>query len=105
MLRFAPETIISTRLDELQTTASFLCSLDGQISSTRLNEALKGRRDLKPDDVTRLLALTQRLIEIRDALCPLPISFDRPGDVRFLLEGLSADRERIRKAISDLFQG
>ncbi len=98
------ETRIKDRLNELQTTTSFLAALDGRISNSRLSEALRGLRDLENADATRLLALTQRMIELRDAFAPVPISWRTPTDVRWMLDNLTANTEEVREAVLQLFR-
>ena len=100
----AAEVRIQDRLNELKTTAAFLCKLDGRIGTTRLNRALRGLQDLENADAVRLLALTQKLIDLRDAFAPLPISWENPTDVRYLLENLTASNEEIQQTVLQLFR-
>jgi hypothetical protein len=100
----AAEVRIQERLDQLGASVSFLSALDGRISNSRLNQALRGLKDLELNDAQRILALTARLIELRDAFAPVPISWDRPRDTRWLLENLTATTEEIRKTILTLFR-
>src|SRR5438034_517090 len=92
----AAETRIKDRLNELQTTTAFLAALDGRISNTRLSDALRGLRDLENEQALRLLALTQKMIDLRDAFAPVPISWRNPTDVRWMLENLTASTDEIR---------
>jgi len=96
------ESRIESRLRELRTTVSFLAALDG-ISNTRLNQALRGHRPLETTDGIRLNDLTLRLVELRDAFAPLPISFSNPEEIRGLLT-VTKTPEEIREIVSKLFQ-
>jgi hypothetical protein len=96
------ESRIESRLRELRTTVSFLAALDG-ISNTRLNQALRGHKPLDTKDGIRLNDLTLRLIELQDAMRPLPISFQNVEEVRGLL-AVTKKPEEIREIISKLFQ-
>jgi hypothetical protein len=97
------ESRLQGRLDELGTTASFVSALDGRISNTRLSQALRGLKHLDNLDAIRLLALTSRLIELQDALRPIPLSLASPQTVKILLEHLTATPDEIRKAVAALF--
>jgi hypothetical protein len=100
----AAEVRIQDRLDELKTTAAFLCKLDGHIGTTRLNRALRGLQDLENSDAIRLLTLTQRLVDLRDAFAPVPVSWENPTDIRWMLENLTASTEEIQQAVLQLFR-
>lgn len=97
------ESRIESRLRDLRTTVSFLCSLDGRISNTRLNQALRNHRPLDPLDGSRLNALTLKLVELADAMHPLPIDFSDPEAVRGLLE-IKKSPEEIRGIVDMLYQ-
>ena|ERR1700731_139492 len=97
------ESRIESRLRELHSNCSFLAALDGKISQTRLNQAMRGHRRLDTADGNRLNELTLRLFELRDAFNPLPISFLNPEEVRVLLN-IRATSNEIREIISKLFQ-
>jgi hypothetical protein len=100
----AAENRISVRLNELRTTETFLCRLDGRIGTTRLNKALRGLQDLDNEQARRLLALTQRLLDLRDAFAPLPISWENPADVKYMLDNLTSSPEEIQQTILQLFR-
>jgi hypothetical protein len=100
----AAEVRIQDRLDELKTTAAFLCKLDGYIGTTRLNRALRGLQDLENSDAIRLLTLTQRLVDLRDAFAPVPVSWENPIDIRWMLENLTASTQEIQQAVLHLFR-
>jgi hypothetical protein len=100
----AAETRIKDRLNELQTTTAFLAALDGKISNTRLSDALRGLRDLENEQALRLLTLTQKMIEVRDAFAPVPLAWSKPNDVRWMLDNLTASPKEIRQTVLQLFR-
>lgn len=97
------ESRIEGRLRDLRTTVSFLCALDGRISNTRLNQALRNHRPLDPKDGNRLNALTLRLVELADAMRPIPVDFGNPEEIRALL-AIQKSPEEIRAIVAQLFQ-
>jgi hypothetical protein len=98
------ENRIKSRLNELGATADFLSSLDGQISGSRLSQALRGLRPLEHRDSERLLALTTRLMNLRDCFGKVPVAFSSAVVVREMLNSLSVDDETLRQTIVRLFQ-
>jgi hypothetical protein len=101
------ENRIESRLQELGCSAIFLCTLAG-IPPTRLNLALRKMKPLSQRDAEVLLDLSNRLVQLRDALSPIPLGLDDPVKVRGLLDqmesrGLTA--EDIRKSVQMLFEG
>ena len=100
----AAEVRLQDRLSNLDTTASFLAALDGQISGSRLSQALRGIKNLQNEDAVRLLNLTARLVALREAFSPVPLALTNPTDVRYLLDNLAATDDAIREKVSELFQ-
>ena len=96
------ERRIESRLKDLRTTVSFLCALDGLISNTRLNQGLRGHKPLDPLDGVRLNALTLRMVELADALRPIPVNFSNPEEVRNLL-AIVKTPEEVREIVGRLF--
>jgi hypothetical protein len=100
----AAEVRIQDRLSELGTTAQFLSALDGRISNSRLSQALRGLKDLENSDAERLLALTKRMVELRECFSPVPIAWKNPVDIQYLLDNLTAPSQEIRQTILQLFR-
>ncbi len=97
------ESRIESRLRDLRTTVSFLCALDGRVSNTRLNQALRGHRPLDVQDGNRLNSLTLRLVELADSMRPIPVNFSNPEEVRGLLD-IRKSPDEIRALVAQLFQ-
>ena len=100
----SPEARILDRLNELRATADFICRLDGRLAPTRLSRALRGLHDLSSPDAIRLLELTTKLIELKDALAPIPVSWENPRDIKQMLDNLAVDTEGVQRIISQLFK-
>jgi len=84
------ESRINARLQELDCSVIFICATAG-IPATRLNQALRGLKPLSHQDAQLLLDLTQRLVQLRDSLSPVPLGLNDPKQVRSLL-GLMDER-------------
>jgi hypothetical protein len=101
--KLSPESRIQDNLNELRITASFLAALDGEIGVTKLSQALRGIRPLENPDSIRLLNLTKRLLELRDAFEPVVLSFSVPDEVERMLR-ITATGEQIREAVAKLYE-
>ena len=101
------EVRIEDRLRDLNASAIFLAVLSG-ITPSKLNLALRGMRPLSNEDAKALLDLTQRLVELRDALQPIPLSLLNPGSIQNLLDQIEkyeVTPEQIRAMVQTLFSG
>jgi hypothetical protein len=97
---------VRDRIALLETTTSFIAALAG-IPQSRLPLAFSGTRALSREDGELLKALTARLLELRDALEPIPLALDNAGRMRVLLSGLDRHQitpEMVKEKISELFR-
>ena len=102
---YTPELKIADRLNELDCTSGFIAALYG-LSHSRVASALRGDSPFRREDADGLLNLTQKLIELRDSVAPIPLRLSNATEIRTLLDKMkreyieSAD---IRRALDTIF--
>ena len=105
---FSAEAIIRDRCALLDISTTFLSALAG-IPQSRLSLAFSGTRPLSggiSGDAEALMALTAQLVELADALAPVPLAMNDPGKIRLLLDEmktLGITAQDVRTAISGVF--
>ena len=89
------ESRIKSRLRDLEMSAIVLAKLAG-IPASRLNLGLNNLKEFSTPDAEKLLDLTKRLQEIRDAFAPLPLAMNESEVLRGLLHQM--DRNGVTAA-------
>ncbi len=106
MTPLSAEARIASRLRDLGASLIFLSVL-ADMPPTRLSFGLRGLKPLSNSDAEKLLNLTQRLVELRDAMLPIPIALTQPAVVEAFLERLDQKGlgpEEIRALVQKIFE-
>ncbi len=106
MTPLSAEARIASRLRDLGASVIFLSVL-ADMPPTRLSFGLRGLKPLSNSDAEKLLNLTQRLVELRDAMLPIPIALTQPAVVEAFLERLDQKGlgpEEIRALVQKIFE-
>lgn len=103
---YAAENIIQQNINELGCAGSLIAAVAG-ISQSRWSAVMNGQKDFGAQEGEQLKGLTARLIDIRDAVKPLPLGLRDAQAVRGMLDMMDrtgVTLEQLRASIENLFQ-